>query len=248
MQAMDLTSRVALVTGGASGIGRATAELFAEQGAEVAVVDVQWAPHATLHLEADLSDPASGRRVATEVVERFGRLDIVANCAGIFPHHDTLSVSAEEWSKVLDLNLNGTFMVSQACAPFLQADGGGAIVNVASRAALQPTSGMAAYAASKGGVVSLTRALALDLSPSVRVNAVAPGPITDTAGAQRATATLRAEGVYEDDPMAAFAATLPLQRTGKAIEVAQAICFLASDAASFITGSILHIDGGRGLV
>ena len=143
----------------------------------------------------------------------------------------------------MNLNLRATFTVAQACGRVM-VDRGGAIVNIASQAAAQPRAGMAAYSSSKGAVVSLTRALALDLAPLVRVNSVAPGPITDTSGAKAARGSV---GTDNDDALVAYAEMLPLKRTGRADEVARLIVFLASEAASFITGENVTIDGGRSL-
>jgi 3-oxoacyl-[acyl-carrier protein] reductase len=248
---LSFDGKVAVITGAANGIGAACARRFAELGASVVLVDrdadtltevAASLPRATA-VAVDLTDPDAPARVAADALAEFGRIDVLVNGAGIFPHHPTLEMSVDDWDAVIGLNLRATFTTAQACAREM-VERGGAIVNIASASAAQPRPGMAAYAASKGGVVSLTRSLALDLGPRIRVNAVAPGPITDTKGART---SLPVDPGDVEAALAAYGSTIPLQRTGRADEVARLVVFLASPAASYITAEVVAIDGGRSL-
>ncbi len=249
----QLDGKVALITGAASGIGRATAFLFSAEGAQLALGDWQVEPLEAVAGEirsrggkvvarrTDVSKRADAQALVAAAVEAFGGLDVVVNNAGIGLYNTTLEQTTEDdWDRVMAVNLKGVYLVSQAAIPHLRTRGGGSIINVASVHAMATQERIAAYAASKGGVLALTRAMALDLAPdAIRVNAVLPGAV-DTPLFRSA---LAAEGKsaeelgFRFDPRA-------IGRVGQPEELAHAILFLASDASSFMTGSPMIIDGG----
>src|SRR5207244_4022582 len=191
---------------------------------------------------ADVREAVDVWRVAADTVHRFGRIDILVNSAGVFPPTPLLDMSPAQWDTVLDINTKGTFLASQACAPKIrETAGGGAIVNIASKSAYQPTRGLAHYAASKGGIVMLTKALALELSPlNIRVNAVAPGGV-DTPGAARTAEALRSSPAATH---ADFGDRCPMGRSADPDEIARVILFLATEWSSYMTGSTVLADGG----
>jgi meso-butanediol dehydrogenase / (S,S)-butanediol dehydrogenase / diacetyl reductase len=234
----SLPGRRALVTGGASGIGAATAALLEERGAQTVTVDI-----AGGDIDADVRDEAAVERAFAEARRLLGGPpDVVVASAGIYRIERLLGITAAEWDEVIETNLRGVFLTGRAAARALaDAGSGGAIVNLASIAALvsdasEPT---AHYNASKAGVVALTRQMAVELAPhGIRVNCVCPGVID--------TPMLR----LMDDPVDGeryLRESVPLRRLGTAVEVARAIAFLASDEASYITGVALPIDGGATL-
>jgi NAD(P)-dependent dehydrogenase (short-subunit alcohol dehydrogenase family) len=234
MEPFDLKGKTALVTGAARGIGKATAELLERAGAKVARVDLETAPGIIV---ADVSDEAQIERGFAEAVRQLGGLDILVNNAGTAVRKTSLDITAEEWDKVLDLNLRGLFLCSRVAARTMKARGGGAIVNLASimgfSGGLFPNP---AYQASKGGVVNLTRAMALELAPcKIRVNAVAPTFVrTDL------TTPLFAN----PEVLKVVMAHTPLGELPEVDDIAVAILFLASPAARCITGAILPVDSG----
>ena len=241
--------RGALVTGGSSGIGKATAARLLAEGARVAINgrDEERLAEAVRELApggeasaiaADVAREDEVTRLVDEALARLGRIDVLVNSAGIDgAGAEALDLSADGWRRVLDVNLTGPFLVAQAVARHMAAAGGGAIVNVASLNGLAAEAGFADYNASKGGLVMLTRSLAVDLvRHNIRVNAVCPGyiltPMTAGYAANPATG-------------AAIRAAIPMGRVGDPAEVAAAIAFLASDDASYVTGELLVVDGGR---
>jgi NAD(P)-dependent dehydrogenase (short-subunit alcohol dehydrogenase family) len=239
--------RIALVTGGGSGLGEATAVRLAREGAQVAVLDIRPdAAEATVRRiteagglarawQGDVSDPASVRSMVADVADSFGRPELLVNCAGVGQFDLSEDVAFETWNRTLAVNLTGTFLMCQAALPHLL-DGGGAIVNIASNSGLQGIPYAAAYAASKGGVILLTRSLASEFSGrGVRINAVAPGGIVtpllerfvfpDGADRTRMPRGSRVPHAHPD-------------------EIASLVAYVASDEARFMVGSVVSMDGG----
>ena len=240
------TAKAALVTGAARGIGLAVARIFLAQGWRVALLDIDGAaladtadrlaqPARVLALECDVAEPEQVQAAVSATEARFGRIDALVNNAGIAVFKPLLEHSFEEWSRVLAVNLSGPFICTQACAPVMMRSGGGAVVNIGSISGLRASMLRVAYGTSKAGVMHLTRQQAAELAQvGIRVNAVAPGPV-DTAMAQQ---------VHTPDIRADYHDAIPLDRYGTEAEIAQAVWFLCSDAASYITGQTLAVDGG----
>jgi 3-oxoacyl-[acyl-carrier protein] reductase len=241
----DLKGKRALVTGASRGIGRAIALQLAERGALVAATYHRDHSAATsvragltelgdenLVVQADVTDASDARRVVDLAIERFEGLDILVNNAGVISHRRLEQLAPDEWRRVVDTNLTGTYLVTRAALAHLHA--GASIVNVTSAVATRGMAAAAHYTASKAGLIGLTRALCKELGPrNIRVNAVAPGIIeTDQAAGLNAASRAR----YE--------AMTALQRLGTADEVANAVVFLASDASSYVSGLTLVVDGG----
>ncbi len=243
---MTDTTRVALVTGAARGIGLATARLFLAEGWRVALLDVEGElleaavaaiarPDDTLALTCDLADPVAITAAFAALAARFGRLDALVNNAGTAVFKPLLETTLEEWSRVMAVNLTGPFLTSQAAAALMADHGGGAIVNITSISGIRASTLCVAYGTSKAALAHLTRQQAAELaSLGIRVNAVAPGPV-DTA---------MAKAVHSPEIRADYRDAIPLARYGLEEELAQAIVFLCSDKASYITGQILAVDGG----
>jgi NAD(P)-dependent dehydrogenase (short-subunit alcohol dehydrogenase family) len=245
-QQAQLAGRVAIVTGGGSGIGLATALALARLGAVTIVFDrdvsgLAGALETGAIAAARPVDVIDAMRVdaAVElVVSEYGRVDVLVNSAGILRWGGTVDTSEDDWDTVLGVNLKGTWLASRAVAAVMKRQRSGSIINVASNMAVKGVANQVAYSASKGGVVSLSRSMAVDLGPSgIRVNCVNPGHISTPMGD---TASQRL-GLTEEGIRAKY----PLQRIGTAEEVAETIAFLASDAASFITGTVIAVDGGN---
>lgn len=238
---MRLEGKVAIVTGAASGIGRATAARFAAEGARVTAIDLdERAVHEALGkhvlaLGADVANPAAVASAIAQTKSAFGRIDVLAHYAGITRDAMSWKMELDAWEDVLRVNLTGTFIVAKAVASEMrQAGTGGSIVLTSSRSYLGNI-GQANYAASKGGVVSLMRTMALEYGKSnIRVNALAPGYIETPMTA-----------VIPQKLREAAIDTTPLKRAGSADEVASVALFLASDDASYVTGVVLAVDGGR---
>lgn len=246
----NLQDRIALVTGAAKGIGLATATWLAEAGASLLLTDLDDAGvasakqdlrargHRVEAMTVDVAAPGAAEALIERAIGAYGRLDVLVNNAGIFPFASALEVTPELWRRVLETNLSSAFFLAQAAARRMVKQGRGSIVNVASIDALHPSGGLTHYDASKGGMVMMTRSLALELGPhGVRVNTVSPGSI-DTPGARVATAGATTELARS------FEQRVPLRRTGRPDDIASAIAFLASDAASYVTGANLVVDGG----
>lgn len=249
---MRLAGKVAVVTGGGSGIGRATALLFAREGATVAVVDrdeqganesvaqIAAAGGGALGQTGDVGLPGFADQVAGTVLAQFGRIDILVTAAGFSCGGTVTTTAPEDWDAVFRANVGGTFLFAKAVIPAMQRQGGGAIVTFASQLALAGGRGNSAYIAAKGAILSLTRTMALDYATDgIRVNAVAPGAI-DTPMLRRSFARHA-----EPEPVREASRNRhAMKRFGAAEEVAGAVLYLASDEASFVTGTTLPVDGG----
>jgi NAD(P)-dependent dehydrogenase (short-subunit alcohol dehydrogenase family) len=247
-----LISKRALITGGASGIGRATALLFAQEGASVAVVDVDDAHGQAvaqeivssggkaIFIHCDVTRADDCRRAVRQTVEQFGGLDILFNNAGIIRRADVVETTEAEWDRVMAVNVKSIFLMSKYAVPVMAQAGGGSIINTGSGWGLKGGRNAVSYCASKGAVVNMTRAMAIDHGAhNIRVNCVCPGD-TDTP-------MLRTEAQQlgqSEEKLLAEAADRPLRRFGQPIEIAQAVLYLASDAASYVTGATLVVDGG----
>jgi NAD(P)-dependent dehydrogenase (short-subunit alcohol dehydrogenase family) len=253
----DFHGKVAVVTGGGSGIGRATCEQLVAQGSAVVVADLNLEnANATVErvggaefaraVEVDVRHPAGGVAAAAAAMTNFHRLDVLVNCAGVYPSKPVLDVDEEHWDLVIDVNQKGTFFASQACArAMIESGNPGAIVNIASLRGLQADQAVVTYSASKAAVISLTRSFAQALAPhSIRVNVVAPGAIYTEATEQASKALMNDTDLTIEEWQELFTRRVPLHRFGQPYEVADAIVFLASDASSYMTGSVLSIDGG----
>ncbi|MBZ5549008.1 MAG: SDR family oxidoreductase [Acidobacteriia bacterium] len=249
---MQLSGKVALITGGASGIGRATALLLARAGAAVAIADLnaqagesvateitQSGGRAFLEL-ADVTRAADCRRLVDRTIREFGRIDILFNNAGIIRRATILDLSEDDWDRVMAVNVKSIYLLSREVIPHMQRQSGGSIINTASGWGLAGGAKAAVYCASKGAVVLLTKAMAIDHGPQkIRVNCICPGD-TDT-GMLRVEAQQLGEA---NDRFLAEAAKRPLGRVGLPDEIAHAVLYLASDASSFVTGTALVVDGG----
>jgi NAD(P)-dependent dehydrogenase (short-subunit alcohol dehydrogenase family) len=247
-----LRERVALVSGGASGIGRAIVELFARQGAAVVLLDANRdggekvaaaltsAGGPVRFAHGDVTRWSDCRDAVQQTLDGFGRLDVLVNNAGIIRRLSVPATSEADWDRVMAVNVKSVYLLSKAAIPAMTRSGGGAIVNMASGWGLTGGERAAAYCASKGAVVQLTRAMAIDHgSQNIRVNCICPGD-TDSAMLREEARQL---GVVADEFLRG-AANRPLGRVGKPEEIARAALFLASEAASFITGTALVVDGG----
>lgn len=239
-----LKGKNVVVTGGASGIGQATATRFIEEGCKVCVFDrsteartrvAQELPALTAVIDADVSNLQQVQAAFAEAIDRMGSVDVLINNAGISIRHDFLDITPENWDKVLGVNLTGVFYVAQTAARHMMDKGSGVILNTVSTAASTGYPHYADYTASKGGVMALTRAMALELAPVVRVNGISPGYVL--------TPMQRAE--YTDEMLAAVNRKIPLGRHAKPEEMGALFAFLASEDAAFATGQIYVMDGAE---
>ena len=238
----ELDGRVAVITGGASGIGAATARRFAAEGAAVAVIDRDPAGAEAVADEIggrahalDVRDGDAVEHAVSQIVGALGRIDVLVNNAGTGDLRPLHTVDDKVWHRLIDVNLTGTFNATRSVVPHMLEAGRGTIVNNASLSGLMPTRNEAAYSAAKAGVIALTKSGALEYGPTVRVNCVAPGHV-------RTPLTV----VWEQVPEAfePIAAAIPLGRIGEADEIAEVILFLASDRSSYVTGQTIVVDGG----
>jgi NAD(P)-dependent dehydrogenase (short-subunit alcohol dehydrogenase family) len=248
---VKLQDKVAVITGGTDGIGKAIAVTFAKEGAKIMIVgrdekkgqsaleEVRRFGEAT-YFKGDVSASHQVKKLVEDTIQRYGRIDVLINNAAVCPPGDVVTTSEETWDQVIDVNLKGVFLCCKYMIPHMQKTGGGAIVNIGSINSLMAMENEAAYDASKGGVLMLTRAIALDFAKAkIRVNCICPGAIE--------TPMLKASLDTSPDPKAArqsLTAKHPLRRTGTPDEVAQAALFLATDASSFVTGAVIPVDGG----
>jgi NAD(P)-dependent dehydrogenase (short-subunit alcohol dehydrogenase family) len=238
--------KIALVTGAARGIGLAVAKRFLADRWRVALLDVEGdlldravaalpSPDDTLALHCDVSDAGAVASAMEAVSRRFGRLDALVNNAGVAVFAPLLETSDQDWNRVLAVNLTGPFLCTKAAAPLMREHGGGAIVNITSISAVRASTLRSAYGTSKAGLAHLTKQLAVELaSLGIRVNGVAPGPVE----------TAMAKAVHTPEIRADYHDAIPLNRYGLEEELAEAVFFLCSERASYITGQILAVDGG----
>lgn len=248
---MELEGRIAIVTGGGSGIGRAISRLYAAEGAKVVIGDIKADGEVTVEdirkhgddaifVRTDVRDPSQVRRLLDVAVEKYGGIDIVCNNAGIELVRRLVDTTEEEWDMVINTNLRSSFLVSKYALPRMIRKGKGVIINIASQLGLVGFENLTVYCASKGGLILLTKAMALEYAKhGIRVNCICPGAID--------TPMLEREVKLMEDPDEArrmFVSKHPLGRLGTPEEIAQAALFLASDRASFITGESLVVDGG----
>ena len=249
VRVLELANKVAIVTGGSSGIGQAISLLFAREGAKVMIADINSADDtlATIRnaggqaefINTDVSDSSQVRRLVSETLRMLGAVDVVCNNAGVELLKLVTETGEDEWDRVIDINLKGPFLVSKYVLPHMISKKDGAIVNIASQLGVVGAERFSAYCASKGGLILLTKAMALECAKyGVRVNCVCPGAIE--------TPMLDREVNLENRPDEArirFLSKHPVGRLGRPEEVANAVLFLASDKASFITGEALLVDG-----
>jgi meso-butanediol dehydrogenase/(S,S)-butanediol dehydrogenase/diacetyl reductase len=239
-----LNGKRVLITGGAGGIGMATAIRFIEEGARVVILDIdenaiqkieKKLPSLVKCIRADVTSQSSLDLAFNKLIDAVGGLDILINNAGISYRHNFVDISVQEWEKLIQINLTGVFFVAQRAAKLMLSSGGGVIINMGSTNGLVGYHYYSDYNASKAGVIELTRSMALELGPTIRVNAVCPGFIM----------TPMQEAEYTEEMQRAFYEKLPMKRLGLPEDVAALFAFLSSDDASWITGQYFVIDGGE---
>jgi NAD(P)-dependent dehydrogenase (short-subunit alcohol dehydrogenase family) len=242
---LNFNGRVALVTGGASGIGRAVAAQLIGLGAKVAIADrnikgangvaQELGVKNAIALEVDVANPESVNAMADAVTDRFGRLDILVHSAGVGIERSFLKTTPEEWQRLIDIDLSGTFYCAQAAARKMVPQGYGRIVTLSSTAGLRGGTGRAAYGAAKAGVVGLTKVMAVELAPyGITANALAPGAIETELVAK----------MHSDETRRVYRTGIPMDRYGTPDETAFTAVFLASEQARYVTGHVLGVDGG----
>ena len=247
---MRFQGKSIVVTGGASGIGTATAKQFASEGADVIIVDVnpegkvvaeqisQETQRDISFVQADVSKAEDADRLIQETLRRHEKLDILHNNAGILVVGDVTTISEADWDRCIDINLKSVYLVSKYAIPAMQQTGGGVIINTASTAGMSGGGGYSVYGASKAAIILLTQCMALDFAKyNIRVNAVCPGPT--------ATPMIVPSDADRESTLERWAEELPIGRAGEPIDTAKAVAYLASDDASFVTGTAFVVDGGR---
>ena len=244
---MQLKDKIALITGGARGIGYATAEVFLKAGAKVVIADInmEGAESAARKLDPDLTsamalvvnvaDTHSVNTMIDTLLARFGRLDLLLNNAGVGGNIPFLETSLEDWNRIIDINLTGAFLVAQAAARQMVKSGGGKIVNIASLSGQRGGNGRAAYGSAKAGLELLTKVMAVELAPhQINVNAIAPGAIE----------TEMAIFAHDEATRAAYHYLIPMDRYGTPYEIADAALFLCSEQSRYLQGHTINVDGG----
>lgn len=248
---MSLEGRIAIVTGATAGIGLAIARELARQGAsllltgrstargEAVAAELSTPDRPAVFVAADLADRSAPATIVAAAMAHFGRIDVLVNNAGMLVNGTIEETSEEDWDRVIDVNLSAAFRLSRAVVPVMKAQGSGSIVNIASDWAVMGARGATVYAVSKAGIAQLSRCMALDYAAlGIRVNAVCPGD-TDTAMLAHSF-----ESGDADRKLEPLIATIPLKRIAKPEEIARVVAFVASDAASFMTGALVNVDGG----
>jgi 3-oxoacyl-[acyl-carrier protein] reductase len=235
LNALPLESKVAIVTGGARGIGLGIADKLASLGAKVIVADIHEETTEHTFIRCDVSDMSNVKAMVEEVLNKFQRIDILVNNAGIYPPTSFSEMQEEDWDKLMSVNLKGTFNCAKAVSDSMMQQRYGKIINLSSIAGFVGFMGLTHYAATKSGIIGFTRGLALELAPfGINVNAIAPGGI-DTHGTKETLQGSAREG---------FIQAVPLKRLGTPQDIAELAAFLASDASSYITGQTIVCDGG----
>lgn len=244
---MRLKDMVSIITGGAGGIGKVAAKLFASEGSRVIIADYDAAlgeqvaekiasqtGASCLFVQVNVADPDSVQQMVQQVMDEFGKIDVLINNAGITRDAMLKKLTVEDWQRVLDVNLSGVFYCTQAVLPYMVEQGRGSVINTSSIVGLQGNIGQTNYAATKSGIIGLTKTWAKELGPKgIRVNAVAPGFIATSM------VTSVPEKILEQ-----LRANVPLRRLGQPEDIAQAYLYLASDESSYVNGTILQVDGG----
>jgi NAD(P)-dependent dehydrogenase (short-subunit alcohol dehydrogenase family) len=252
---MRVKDKVALVTGAGAGIGKATAILLAREGARVGVCDlnsvtagktvttIREGGGEAIPIEANVASEADCARMVSTMIEQWGRLDVLCNIAGIVLGGTLDQTSEADWNASINVNLRSIYVLSKYAIPEMKKSGGGSIVNMASVAGLMGVKNRAAYSASKGGVIALTKSMAIDyVQDNIRVNSVCPGTVDSPSLEQRLNALPDPEAARRD-----FIARQPMKRFGRPEEIAHAVLFLCSEESSFVTGTEIVVDGGMSL-
>jgi len=254
---LSLDGRVAVISGGAAGIGLGTAQLLAAHGAKIAIIDVnsdgenqaekiRKAGHGAQFYKCDVTSGSEVQKTIDQICQDFGRIDILFNNAGVTVRKTVPELEEDEWDFVINVGLKGTFLLSKYIIPVMAEQGGGSIINTGSGWGLKGGDQAAAYCAVKGGIVNLTRAMAIDHGPdNIRVNSVSPGdtdtPMLRDEGVQTGIVT---NGASEDKYLAECGTDRPLKRIGMPEDIANAVLYLASDLSGWVTGAALVVDGG----
>jgi len=244
---MKLKNKVAIITGSSRGIGKATAILFAKEGARVVInykdqtEDAKKVVNAigknkAIFIQADVSKEEDVKRLVSETIKKFGRIDILVNNAGVIFREGNWKSSEEIWHATMNINLTSAWLMIREVAPIMTKNGSGSIVNISSIYGFLGTASVLAYSLAKGGIITMTKAFAKELAPNIRVNAVAPGNVMTDMTKEAGKKVIKF-----------FEQQTPLKRSAEPDEIAKAVLFLASSDASFITGELLVVDGGYSL-